>query len=156
MRKLIHKSDLVKVIGKDNVFTRALASVAMGVLGVNKINRLYSPSAHLSDYPFTEHMLDVYGITYDKNETEMNVIPKEGPFIIVSNHPFGAIEGIILYNAIARIRPDFKVMANFILSYIPNLKDVFIPVNPFADNPEWGSSLGGIKTAMHHSTSSSS
>lgn len=150
MRKLIHKSDLVKVIGKDNVFTRALASVAMGVLGVNKINRLYSPSAHLNDYPFTEHMLGVYGITYDKNETEMNVIPKEGPFIIVSNHPFGAIEGIILYNAIARIRPDFKVMANFILSYIPNLKDVFIPVNPFADNPEWGSSLGGIKTAMHH------
>lgn len=150
MKKLIHKSDLVKVIGKDNIFTRGLASVAMSVLGVNKINRLYSPSAHLSDYPFTEHMLDVYGITYDKNETDMNVIPKEGPFIIVSNHPFGAIEGIILYNAIARIRPDFKVMANFILSYIPNLKDVFIPVNPFADNPEWGSSLGGIKTAMHH------
>lgn len=150
MKKVIHKSDLIKVIGKDNVFTRGLASVAMCALGVNKINKLYAPSAELSDQPFTEHMLDVYGITYDKNESEMNVIPKEGPFIIVSNHPFGAIEGIILYDAIARVRPDFKVMANFILSYIPNLKNVFIPVNPFTDKPEWGSSIGGIKEAMAH------
>lgn len=150
MKKLIDKSDLVKVVGKDNVFTRGLASVAMNVMGFNEINRLYSPSADLKGLPFTEHMLNIYGITYDRNESEMSVIPKEGPFIIVSNHPFGAIEGIVLYDAIARIRPDFKVMANFILSYIPNLKDVFIPVNPFADNPEWGSSVGGIKSAMQH------
>lgn len=150
MKKIIYKDDLIKVIGKDNVFTRGLASVAMSVLGVNKINRLYAPSAELSDQPFTEHMLNVYGITYDNNESELNAIPKEGPFMVVSNHPFGAIEGIILYDIIARIRPDFKVMANFVLSYIPNLKNVFIPVNPFTNNPEWGSSFGGIKTAMEH------
>ncbi len=150
MKKLIHKEDLIKVIGKDNVFTRGLASAAMSVLGVNKINRMYSPSAHLNDYPFTEHMLDVYGITYDNNSSEMSSIPKEGPFLLVSNHPFGAIEGIILYNAIAKVRPDFKLMANFILSYVPNLKNVFIPVNPFTNNPEWGSSVGGIKAAMAH------
>ncbi len=150
MRKLIHKTDLVKVIGKNNALTRGIASVAMSVLGINKINRMYSLSADLSDQTFTEHMLNVYGITYDNNVSELNVIPKEGPFIIVSNHPFGAIEGILLYDAIARIRPDFKVLANFILSYIPNLKNVFIPVNPFTNNPEWGNSLGGIKTAMEH------
>lgn len=150
MRKIIQKTDLIKIIGKDNVFTRGIASVAMSVLCINKINRLYSPSADLSDQAFTEHMLNMYGITYDNNVSELNVIPKEGPFIIVSNHPFGAIEGILLYDAIARIRPDFKVMANFILSYIPNLKNVFIPVNPFTNNPEWGNSLGGIKTAMEH------
>lgn len=150
MRKIVNKSDIVKIIGKDNVFTRGLASVAMGMLGFNKINRLYSPSADLKDQPFTEHMLNMYGITYDDNASELNSIPKEGGFIIVCNHPFGAIEGIILYDAISKIRPDFKVMANFILSYIPNLKTVFIPVNPFTENPEWGSSVGGIKAAMQH------
>lgn len=150
MKKLIHKEDLIKVIGKDNVFTRGLASVAMSVLGVNKINRMYSPSAHLCDRDFTEHMLNVYGVTYDKNESELCAIPKEGPFMVVSNHPFGAIEGIILFDAIAHVRPDFKMMANFILANISNLKNVFIPVNPFTNNPEWGSSVGGIKAAMEH------
>ena len=150
MRKIVHRADLVKIIGKDNVFTRSMASIAMSVMGFNKINKLYSPSADLEDQPFTEHMLNMYGITYDNNTSELSSIPKEGPFIVVSNHPFGAIEGIVLYDAIAKIRPDFKVMANFILSYIPNLKNVFIPVNPFTDNPEWGSSVGGIKAAMEH------
>lgn len=150
MKKIVNKSDIIKVIGKDNVFTRGLASVAMSVLGFNKINRLYSPSADLKGQPFTAHMLDIYGITYDDNASELSAIPKEGGFIIVCNHPFGAIEGIVLYDAISKIRPDFKVMANFILSYIPNLKNAFIPVNPFAENPEWGSSVGGIKAAMQH------
>lgn len=150
MRKIVHKADLINVIGKDNIFTRALSSIAMGVLGFNKINKLYSPSAELEGNVFTEHMLNMYGITYDNSDCELSAIPKEGPFVIVSNHPFGAIEGIILYDAIARVRPDFKVMANFILSYIPNLKNVFIPVNPFTNNPEWGSSMGGIKAAMEH------
>lgn len=31
----------------------------------------------------------------------------------------------MLYAAIAKVRPDFKVMANFLLSRIPNLKDAF-------------------------------
>lgn len=150
MKKIVNKSDIIKVLGKDNIFTSGLASVAMSVLGFNKINRLYSPSADLKDQPFTAHMLNIYGITYDDNASELAAIPKEGGFIIVCNHPFGAIEGIILYDAISKIRPDFKVMANFILSYIPNLRNAFIPVNPFAENPEWGSSVGGIKAAMQH------
>ena len=150
MKKLVSKEDLVKVIGKDNIFTRGLASVAMSVLKLNKVNELYAPSAELMGQPFTEHMLNVYGTTYDEITAELNAIPKEGPFIVVANHPFGAIEGVILYDAIAKIRPDFKVMVNFILSYVSNLKDVVIPVNPFTNNPEWGSSVGGIKAAMEH------
>ena len=150
MKKLVSKEDLVKVIGKDNIFTRGLASVAMSVLKLNKVNELYAPSAELMGQPFTEHMLNVYGTTYDEITAELNAIPQEGPFIVVANHPFGAIEGVILYDAIAKIRPDFKVMVNFILSYVSNLKDVVIPVNPFTNNPEWGSSVGGIKAAMEH------
>lgn len=150
MRKLVSREDVVKVIGKDNFLTRGVASMAMGILGLNKINRLYSPSADLYGQPFTEHMLNMYGTTYDNNVAELNAIPKEGPFIVVANHPFGGIEGVILFDIIAKVRPDFKLMANFILSHVPNLKDVVIPVNPFSDNPEWGSSVAGIKHAMQY------
>ena len=69
---------------------------------------------------------------------------------MVSNHPFGGIEGVMLLSAIAKVRPDFKLMANFILSHIPNLKECFFSVNPFEKNPEWKSSVGGIKGAVQH------
>ena len=63
MKKIVNKSDIIKIIGKDNIFTNALASVAMGVLGFNKINELYSPSADLKAQAFTEHMLNIYNTT---------------------------------------------------------------------------------------------
>ena len=59
-------------------------------------------------------------------------------------------EGVMLLSVVAKRRPDFKLMANFILSHIPNLKECFFSVNPFEKNPEWKSSVGGIKGAVQH------
>ena len=147
MKKLITSDDLVRYF-KWSPLTKPLVALALNIMGFRKINRLYSPSADLKNKEFTVDMLRRYNTTYDVNENEMNCIPKEGPFMLVCNHPFGAIEGIILYDAIAKVRPDFKIMANFILGFIPNLKDVFFSVNPFENNPELGSSTAGIKQSL--------
>ena len=148
MKKLITSNDLVRYM-KWSPITKPLAGLALKILGFGTVNRLYSPSADLKNREFTEDMLRRYNTTYDLNVNELNCIPKEGPFILVCNHPFGAIEGIILYDAISRIRPDFKIMANFILSYIPNLNEVFFAVNPFENNKDWGGgSAGGIKASL--------
>ena len=148
MKRLITSDDLVKYL-KWSPLTKPLVAFMLNFVGFRKINRLYAPSADLKNREFTEDMLRRYNTTYDINENELSCIPKEGPFMIVCNHPFGAIEGIILYDAISKLRPDFKIMANFILSYIPNLKDVFFSVNPFENNPEWGGgSIGGVKASM--------
>ena len=147
MKKLITSNDLVRYF-KWSPLTKPLVALALNIMGFRKINRLYSPSADLKNKEFTEDMLRRYNTTYDVNENELNSIPKEGPFMLVCNHPFGAIEGIILYDAIAKIRPDFKIMANFILGFIPNLKEVFFSVNPFENNPEFGGSTGGIRSSL--------
>ena len=147
MKKLITSNDIISFL-KLNPLLKPLVALGMNALGFRKINKLYSPSADLKNREFTEDMLRIYNTTFDVDDNELNNIPKDGPFMIVSNHPFGAMEGIILYHVISKVRPDFKVMANFILSYIPNLKDVFFAVNPFSDNPEWNSSVNGIKASL--------
>lgn len=147
MKKLITSNDIIGFL-KLNPLLKPLVALGMNALGFRKINKLYSPSADLKNREFTEDMLRIYNTTFDVDDNELNNIPKDGPFMIVSNHPFGAMEGIILYHVISKVRPDFKVMANFILSYIPNLKDVFFAVNPFSDNPEWKSSVNGIKASL--------
>ena len=150
MRKVVTNKDLKQALGLKGVFGTCVAGMAYGALRLGKINRLFDGAADYQDREFADHLIENMGITIDVSPEQLESIPKEGGFIVVSNHPFGGIEGVMLLSAIGKIRPDFKVMANFILSHIPNLKECFFAVNPFEKNPEWKSSVGGIKGAIQH------
>lgn len=150
MRKVVTNSDLKNALGLKGFFGTCVAGLAYGYLRLGKINRLFDGAADYQGREFADHLLQNMNITIDVSPEQLENIPKEGGFIVVSNHPFGGIEGVMLLSAIAKVRPDFKVMANFILSHIPNLKECFFAVNPFEKNPEWKSSVGGIKGAIQH------
>lgn len=150
MRKVVTTSDLKKALGLKGVFGSCVAGMAYGFLRLGKINRLFDGAADYQGCEFADHLLKNMNITIDVSAEQLENIPKEGGFVLVANHPFGGIEGVMLLSAIAKVRPDFKVMANFILSHIPNLKECFFAVNPFEKNPEWKSSVGGIKGAIQH------
>ena len=150
MRKVVTTSDLKKALGLKGFFGTCVAGLAYGYLRLGKINRLFDGAADYQGREFADHLLENMNISIDVAPEQLENIPKEGGFIVVSNHPFGAIEGVMLLSAVAKVRPDFKVMANFILSHIPNLKECFFAVNPFENNPEWKSSVGGIKGAIQH------
>ena len=150
MRQVVTKSDLKKALGLKGFFGSCVAGLAYGYLRLGKINRLFDGAADYQGREFADHLLENMHITIDVSPEQLESIPKEGGFVMVSNHPFGGIEGVMLLSAIAKVRPDFKLMANFILSHIPNLKECFFSVNPFEKNPEWKSSVGGIKGAVQH------
>ena len=150
MRKVVTNSDLKNALGLKGIFGTCVAGMAYGFLRLGKINRLFDGAADYQGREFADHLLENMNITINVAPEQLENIPKEGGFVLVSNHPFGGIEGVMLLSAIAKVRPDFKVMANFILSHIPNLKECFFAVNPFEKNPEWKSSVGGIKGAIQH------
>lgn len=150
MRKVVTNSDIKKALGMKGFFGTCVAGMAYGFCGLGKINRLFDGAADYQGREFADHLLENMKISIQIEDGQLDNIPKEGGFIVVSNHPFGGIEGVMLYSVVAKRRPDFKLMANFILSHIPNLKEAFFSVNPFTDNPEWKSSVGGIKGAIQH------
>ena len=150
MRQVVTKSDLKKALGLKGFFGNCVAGMAYGYLRLGKINRLFDAAADYQGREFADHLLENMNIRIEVSPEQLENIPKEGGFVMVSNHPFGGIEGVMLLSAIAKVRPDFKLMANFILSHIPNLKECFFSVNPFEKNPEWKSSVGGIKGAVQH------
>ena len=150
MRKVVTNTDLRNALGLKGFFGTCVAGLAYGYLRLGKINRLFDGAADYQGPEFADHLLQNMNITIDVSPEQLDNIPKEGGFVVVSNHPFGGIEGVMLLSVIAKVRPDFKVMANFILSHIPNLKECFFAVNPFEKNPEWKSSVGGIKGAIQH------
>ncbi len=150
MRKVVTNKDIKNALGLKGFFGTCVAGAVYGVMGLGKINRLFDGAADYQGREFADHLIENMDITIDVSPEQLENIPKEGGFVVVSNHPFGGIEGVMLYSVIAKVRPDFKLMANFILSHIPNLKEAFFAVNPFEKNPEWKSSLGGIKGAINH------
>ena len=145
--KVVNISDIKRAIGMKGPIGTIIGSFAMRAMGFCKINSIYSNFAEYYGQEFTEKALENFNIKYDIRTSELSYIPTEGPFIIVSNHPFGGWDGIILYNTIAALRPDFKILTNFVLSHIPNLKDSFLPVNPFSNMQNLQNSFSGVRAA---------
>jgi len=80
---------------------------------------------------FFDATLEKLGVTYEVAPEELARIPKTGPVLCVANHPFGCVDGIVLGSMLASVRPDARLLVNFLLGAIEELRDWTIEVNPF-------------------------
>jgi putative hemolysin len=111
----------------------AVSGALERVLHFDQLNALYYKTLLLQDErDFPEKLLDALQVRYEVSPCDLARIPVDGPVVVTANHPFGAIEGIILATVLRSVRPDVKIMANFLLGSIPELRDLFILVDPFA------------------------
>jgi len=128
----------------------ALSSTLMSVTKINALNEIYDDRKHLSGPEFLASCLEHLEIDYEIPEKDLKRIPKTGPFITISNHPLGGIDGIILMQTLIKQRDDFKIIANFLLHRLEPLKPYIMPVNPFENRKEVKSSMVGIKESIQH------
>ena len=150
---LVSAKEIAKVlnINKFGFFGNAVGWVLLKVLGISKLNKVYDKTKHLDKLDFLDAMVKEFQIDFEIPEDDLKRIPKTGSFITVSNHPLGGIDGILLLKLLASSRPDFKILANFILLKIEPIKDFVLPVNPFDNKKDEGkSSYTGIKQALEH------
>jgi len=148
VNKLVSTAEVKKAFKLRGFFGDILASLIMIIIGLNRVNKRYARLSHLTGRDFTGEILKDFNISFDINEKEMEHIPQEGPFIVVSNHPYGAVDGIILLHIFSSVRPEIKSVSNFILLQVPNINEFFLPVNPFSDNPNLASSFTGLRAAL--------
>jgi putative hemolysin len=128
-------------------FSDFSARVLMSVLRLNKINRIYNELYPAEDLELIEKIFDYLHITMEYGQEDLDRIPGEGPFITVSNHPFGFIDGFFLILLITKKRMDFKVTVNYLLEPVARpLEKYFIMVNPFDHNKR----MGGSHKSMEH------
>lgn len=121
--------------GKLNLLRRLYARSIPSLerfLGLDKINAVYAHSAAQPDARgFIDGCLDYLRIHCRVSPEDLARIPTTGPIVVVANHPFGAIDGLMLAAVLKQVRPDVKIMANYLLARIPQLRDLFIFVDPF-------------------------
>ena len=111
------------------------------VLALDELNRIYDRVSAGPADSFLDRALIELGVSGRVSESDLTRVPARGPLLVVANHPFGAIEGIVLAVLLRRVRPDVRIMANFLLGRIPELRELFIYVDPFG---------GGQSTEHNH------
>lgn len=82
-----------------------------------KIERLYRDiqAAELTPREIWSYALRLMEIGIDCDPEMLASVPKEGPLLIIANHPFGVVDGLIMGEIMARVRDDFYVLVNEIL-----------------------------------------
>lgn len=129
---------------------RRLVEGLIHFLSIDKCNDMHSRLCDTPGPDFCRRLLDELDIKLKIDNAELLDHLPEGPFVTVSNHPFGALDGVTLIDLIGSRRPEFKVMVNMTLNYISALRPSFIAVDSLAsDDPvKKAVSVRGIKEAM--------
>jgi putative hemolysin len=70
----------------------------------------------------------------DYDEARLRAIPAAGPVVIVANHPFGVLDGIVVSYLLAKVRTDFKVLTHSLLCRASELQPYLLPID-FAPTP---------------------
>jgi putative hemolysin len=149
---LVTSKELAKAINLDKYgFLGTFMSwFLMKLTRISSINRFYDSVKHLEAQEYADAILKHYEIDFEIPEEDFKRLPKDGPYITISNHPLGAIDGILLFKLLLGQRPDFKVMTNFLLQRMVPIEPHIIPVNPFEDRKDVKSSITGFKSALKH------
>ncbi|QNJ97661.1 GNAT family N-acyltransferase [Constantimarinum furrinae] len=149
---LVNAKEVAKAINVDKFgfIGTTMGWFLMKMLNISTMNKIYDRNKHLSDLEFINALLDEFEINFEIPEEDLKRIPKSGAFITISNHPLGGIDGILLLKLLLELRPDFKIIANFLLHRIEPLKPYVMPVNPFEDRKDVKSSVMGFKSAITH------
>jgi len=145
--KIITTQEFAKATKIDKLGVPGLAALLMEVMKLNDINEVFSKNEHFVGLEFVDKILETIGVSIEFDEQDLRNIPKTGAFIAIANHPYGGVEGLALVKLLCTVRPEAKVMVNFILKKIPNLSEFFVAVNPF-ENVQHSSSISGIKATL--------
>lgn len=150
-RILIDSSDFFRSPIKKRLFGLVRPFVDW-LLGIKRINEVYAltQSDSITREEFCSAVLHELGINFSLPEEEevRKIREFQGPIVIVSNHPFGGIEGLMMQLVLSKIGRPYKIMANYLLKRMPEIADSFIAVDPFEGKNAAKKNAANLKEAM--------
>jgi putative hemolysin len=134
--------------GKRAVFS-LLATPLEHLLGLRRCREIYRCVGHLEDPEcFMRQTLEELKIEAACGPGDAGKIPSKGGCVVVSNHPFGGIEGVILAQFLLSVRKDVKILANALLDRMPQLRKLTLAVDPFGGDDAPRANLASLRQAM--------
>ncbi len=129
---------------------KSLAPLLDRILGINKLKNIYLKEqlSGLEKQAFSQKLLAGLDVKVLAGDEVIERIPKTGKCIVVCNHPYGLVEGVIIAQLLSAYRSDTKVMANIALKAFKEINDYFIFANPL--KPSAAINAVAIKQCYQH------
>ena len=136
MRFLTPATDFTYAAPEDPAWRRGLIHSIEQLTGKPRLWRLYADYCAGPVSPdFFAEAIERLALTVDIERRELARIPRDGPLVVVANHPFGVVDGLVLGYLLSRVRPDFRILVNSVLYRLPELQPFLLPVD-FAETRE--------------------
>ena len=148
-KEIIAEPDIQEMLNMKNIKSKVLAQTLVKLLSLDKVNGVYSKTNNTKGVEFIDAVLHQLKIKFKYSEEDLKNIPKEGPFIVIGNHPYGGIDGLILMSILLKKRPDFKMMVNYMLQQFPEITSNTIAIDPFEREKKSGINIKGIRKSMN-------
>ena len=114
-----------------NFAQRLIIKTIEKLTGKKKLENLYKNYSINSQNPqnfWTEILNEMDIKIVNKSDNEI-IIPCKGSLLVIANHPFGIIDGLILCSLVSKVRGDFKIMTHETLQFLPQLEQFILPVD---------------------------
>ena len=99
--------------------------------GRRRIERIYN-EIQAEDIPAHElwtRALEKLEVKMSYGPDQLNKIPKDGPLVLIANHPFGLVDGLMLGHLVAQVRPAFFVLVNEVLCRDKKIAPYLLPID---------------------------
>ena len=127
-----------------------LINLGIKLSALNAPNEIYDRSKHLTGPAFCKDLLDKLGVKRTLRNEHILQDFKNLPFVTVSNHAYGHIDGIAAIEAVGSRFENYKMMVNVILSLIDTMSENFITVYPMKNEEKNRYTFTGIRESMTH------
>jgi putative hemolysin len=102
------------------------------VFGLKMLKTIYNDIPDgINPTEFLNHVLERFQISHSLYREDMRAIPPSGPTVVIANHPFGGIDGVLLASILSSVRTDVRILANYFLGRIPEMQPLLFQVDPF-------------------------
>jgi putative hemolysin len=153
MERALSSSESFSYAGTNDPWLKRLVIRAVErATGQPYLKRLYEEylAQRTSTDAFWDEALARLGLTLDCNFAALDRWPRNGPLVIVANHPYGVLDGIVICHLVSCVRGDFLVLTHELLTRSEELKPFLLPVDFSESDDALHTNLKTRATAKHH------
>lgn len=132
----------------NKIIKGALSKFAESIIHQDDINMFTEKNSHLIGFEFVDAVLEYFNFGYITSDKTIENIPQSGRVVIISNHPLGSLDALVLLKLIGKIRKDVKIIANDFLNFFDSLSPLLISINNFK-NRQTKDSINNIYDALN-------
>ncbi len=117
---------------------------------VNPLREVYSRVKQPGEPGILERVLREMRIEVQVAPEDLLHVPRTGAALVVANHPFGILDGVVLGALLTRVRQDVKILTNYLVSAVEELAGLCIYLDPFARASAQRVNVAGLRQAVAH------